>query len=86
MSITLDLPAELEAELVAEATQLKLPLTEYILQVLLGRSLLQNPPRTGAELVAYWERVGAIGSRPDIVDSQAHARQLRREAEQRERS
>jgi hypothetical protein len=53
--ITLDLPSELEDKLSLEVTQLKLPLTEYILRVLLFRSFLQNPPKTGAELVSYWE-------------------------------
>jgi hypothetical protein len=77
MNITLDLPSELEHELSAEASQLKLPLAEYILRVLTFRPFLQNPPQTGAELVAYWESVGIVGSRPDITDSQEHARRLR---------
>ncbi len=82
--ITLDLPSELEDELSFEATQLKLPLAEYILRVLWFRPFLQNPPKTGAELVSYWESSGVISSRPDITDSQEHARRLRREAETRE--
>jgi hypothetical protein len=41
-------------------------------------------PTNGAEVVAYWERHGLIGTRPDITDSLAHARVLRREAERRE--
>jgi len=40
---------------------------------------------TGAELVAFWEREGIIGSRPDIVDPADHARRLRAEAERRYR-
>jgi len=85
MKISLDLPSELESELFAEASQLKLPLSEYILRVLTSRPLVQNPPKTGFDLVAYWERVGVINSRPDIVDSQEHARRLRHQAEHRER-
>jgi hypothetical protein len=119
MTITLNLPQELEDELAAEAKRLHLPLQEYVLRVLaFGRlpvamaradidgtgrapsdtgvaspSVLEairaemgdNVPRTGAEIVAYWEREGLIGTRTDITDSVEHARQLRRRAERRER-
>lgn len=85
MIVTLDLPLELEDELSLEASQLKLPLTEYILRVLLFRPFLQNHPKTGAELISYWESTGAINSRPDITDSQEYARNLRRKVERRER-
>ena len=73
MNISLDLPSELENELSTEASHLKLPLAEYILRLLSLRPFLQNPPKTGPELVAYWESVGVIGSRPDIIDSQEQA-------------
>ncbi len=79
MNISLDLPAELETELSQEAARLNLPLADYILRILTVRPPLQNPPKNGAELVAYWEKVGVIGSRPDITDSQEYARQLRQE-------
>lgn len=85
MTINLDLPSELENELSFEASQLKLPLTEYIVRVLLFRPFLQNPPRTGAELITYWENVEVINSHPDIADSQEYARRLRYEAENRDR-
>lgn len=85
MSLTLELPPELETELVAEAERLQLPLADYVLRVLVvGR--LPNPiPRTGSELVAYWKREGLIGTRPDVTDPSAHARALREKAEKRER-
>ena len=83
MSIRLDLPPELENELLTEASRLNLPLTDHILQVLSTRPVLNNPPKTGAELVAYWQSAGAINSKPEISDSQAHARHLRHEAETR---
>ena len=86
MNITLELPLELEDELSTEASQLRLPLAEYILRVLSFRLFLQNPPKTGVELVAYWESVGVINSRLDITNSQEHARSLRHEAETRERA
>lgn len=86
MSIRLDLPPELERELSNEASRLNLPLTDYILQVLFIRQVLNNPPKTGAELVAYWQSAGVINSRPEITDSQVHARHLRHEAETRTRA
>ena len=85
MSITLDLPQELESELATEAIQMGLSLAEYVLRLLSTRSVVGPLPTTGAELVAYWQREGVIGMRPDITDSQAHARQIRHHAERRRR-
>lgn len=76
-SIQLELPPELESQLSTEALRLNLPLSEYILRVLSIGQVLNNPPKTGAELVAYWQSEGVIHSRPDIIDSQVHARNLR---------
>lgn len=81
MDISLNLPSELETELSTEATELKLPLSEYILRILSLRPFLPNLLRNGAELVAYWESIGVIGSRHDITDSQDYARELRHQAE-----
>jgi hypothetical protein len=83
MSIQLELPPELENQLSTEAVRLNLPLSEYILRVLSIRKVLSNPPKTGAELVAYWQSEGVINSRPDITDSQEYARNLRHQAETR---
>ena len=83
MSIVLDLPQELESELATEATQLGLSLTEYVLRLLSTRSLVGQLPTTGAALVVYWQREGVIGTRLDITDSQAYARQIRHQAERR---
>lgn len=83
MTLNLNLPPELESELSTEASRLNLPLSEYILRILSTRQVLENPPKTGAQLVAYWQSEGLIGSRSDIADSQEHARQLRYEAERR---
>lgn len=85
VSITIDLSLELENELHAEASGLNLPLSEYIVRILSTRQVLANPPKTGAELVAYWQSEGIINSRPDITDSQAYARKLRHEAQKRDR-
>jgi len=83
MSITLELPEDLENALTTEAAHLGLSLAEYTLRLLSTRILPGSMPTTGAELVAYWQREGVIGSRPDIPDSQAPARQLRHKAERR---
>lgn len=85
MTLTLDLPPELETELAAEAEHLRLPLKEYVLRVLAVGRLPHPMPRTGAEVVAYWEREGLLGTRPDITDPATHARALREKAEKRER-
>ena len=82
MSISLNLPPDLESELATEALQLNIPLSEYILRILSVRQV-RSPLKTGAELVAYWQSQGVINSRPDITDSQAHARKVRHEAETR---
>jgi hypothetical protein len=82
----LDLPDELERELSAEAARLGLPLAEYALRVL-RHGRLPAPevelPRTGAEILAYWEREDLLGTAKEITDPAEHARQLRRQAERR---
>jgi hypothetical protein len=85
MSLIIDLPNELEAELTKEATQLGLPLPEYVLRILASGRTPGNVLRTGAELVAYWEKEGVIGTRPEIADSPKRARALRQQAERRVR-
>jgi len=58
---------------------------EEIQELLFGPWPEDEPrPTTGAEVVAYWERHGLLGTRPDIKDSLEHARELRRKAERRE--
>lgn len=85
MSLVLDLPAELESELAAEASRLGLPLPEYVLRLLAGGRAPSSLPRTGAELLAYWKSEGLIGTRPEIADNSAHARTLREQAQRRAR-
>jgi hypothetical protein len=86
MSVTLDLPHELEDELAAKAAQLGLPLPEYILRVLSTTVAIGDKPKTGADLVEYWQNEEVIGARPDVTDSQGHAQQSRRRAERRTRT
>ena len=85
MTLTLKLPPNLEKELAAEAAELRLTLPEYAFRVLASGRAAGAPVRTGAELVAYWEKEGLFGSRPDITDPEKFARELRVEAERRSR-
>ncbi len=85
MTLTLELPKELESDLANEAEEVGLSLPEYTLRLLLARPLLQTTPKSGAELVTYWQNAGVIGMRNDIHDSQQHARKLRAQAEHRPR-
>lgn len=108
MTLTLDLPADLEARLHAEAARRGLSIADYMIELarsatseapstdqeavpedtidrLIGPWPEDEPrPNTPAEIVAYWERHGLIGTRPDITDSLEHARRLRRKAERRD--
>jgi len=81
----LDLPPELETELAAEAARLGLPLSEYALRLLAGARGPSPALRNGAELLAYWQSEALVGTRPDIADSAAHARELREQAQRRTR-
>ena len=82
MIFTLELSQDLEEELKKEASRLGLPLLEYVLRVFsTGRP--KRDVTNGAELVAYWQSEGLIGTRSNVQDSQEHARHLRREAEGR---
>ncbi len=83
MTLTLELPTELETRLNAEALRVGLPLDKYALHLLSGEPSGRSSPTNGAELVDYWRREGVIGSRPEIEDSQGHSREIRRQAERR---
>ena len=85
VSLVLDLPPELESELAAEAAQLRLSLSEYVLRLLSEGRVPASRPRNGADLVEYWQTAGLVSTRPDIVDAPAHARDLRQQRERRER-
>ncbi len=84
MTISLDLPQKLEQELSIEAGKISLSLPEYILQLLSVRKSFENLPRSGADLVSYWQSEGLINSRPEIKDSQEYALQIRHAAEHRQ--
>jgi hypothetical protein len=85
MSLVLDLPPDLETELAAEAARLRLPLPEYAVRLLAAGRVVGPKPTSGADLLAYWQGAGLVGTRPDITDAAGHARTLRERAEARER-
>ena len=80
MTLTLELPSELEHELAEEAERRGLSLSEYALLVLATGITPEKIPAVGRELVAFWTEQGLIGSRPDIHDTQAFAHSLREQA------
>ena len=84
MVLSLYLPQELEQELSVKAGKISLSLPEYILQLLSVRKSFEHLPKTGAELVSYWQSEGLINSRPEIKDSQRYGRQIRHAAEYRQ--
>lgn len=89
MTFYLELPNDLTRELEEEAARAGLPLAEYALRILSASVLstqADSPPRTGAELVAYWKREGLLGSRPEVEDPVAYARELRERAQRRIRT
>jgi hypothetical protein len=85
MSLVLDLPTELETELATEAARLGLPLSEYAVRLLAAGLGTRPALRSGAELLSYWQGEGLVGARPEIADSQSHARVLREQGERKRR-
>jgi len=84
MSLTLELPGDLERRLASEAAEAGVPLADYVVQMLTQSSASPNRvAQTGAELVDFWRREGLIGYRTDITDSVEYARELRKRAERR---
>ncbi len=83
MTITLELPPAMAAQLKEEAEQNAEPLEHY-LRLLIAQAMPR--PRNGAELVARMEELGVLGmwaDRQDIGDSVEFARRLREQAETR---
>lgn len=83
MRLVIDVPSELEEELAGESARLGLSLSEYVLRLLAGGRDTTSTPTTGAELLAYWQREGLVGTRPDISDAPVHARTVREQAQNR---
>jgi hypothetical protein len=84
MTVTIELPRDLESRLQREALEQGVALPDYIVG-LLSHGAASSQQLSGRELIDYWEREGLIGLRPEIQDSQSHARALRAQAECRDR-
>jgi len=93
MTLILELTPEQEQHLEAEARRRNMDAVSYAktrifeegsdMRLEQTAAQANEEPWSGADLVAYWEREGVIGSRPDITDSLEHARAIRRKAERR---
>jgi hypothetical protein len=83
MSLTLELPEDLAAALADEAARQGLSLPDYAVRLLASARGTAVPLRNGADLVAFWNAEGVVGSRPDVQDSEAEARALREQAQRR---
>jgi hypothetical protein len=84
MPQTIDLPDDLADALTDEASRLGLSLPDYAVRLLTSARPSSTSVRDGSDLVSLWRSEGLIGSRPDIEDSQAHARFLREQAQRRQ--
>jgi len=84
MSQIVELPDDLADALTDEASRLGLSLPEYAVQLLAAARPSASTVRSGADLVAFWQAAGLVGSRPEIADSQSVARRLRDQAQYRD--
>jgi hypothetical protein len=84
MTLTLDLPRELEADLAVGAAWEGVPIETYALRLLAASQDRSSRIQSGVKLVEYWRREGVIGSRSDVTDSQSQARAIRDAAQRRE--
>ena len=88
MSIVVNLPAELEKTIAAEAAKAGMTVSDYVAgrlaQVATTNGAHGSKRRlSGAALVQQWKELGLVGYRTDITDPEAHARRLREAAQRR---
>ena len=79
MTITLDLPKELEARLEEEAASARIT-KEVLAAQLIAMALPPDSFKNGAEAVDYWTQIGFVGmwaDREDMKNSTAWVRQQR---------
>ena len=80
---TVELPDDLANALIGEASRLRLSLPDYAARLLTSSQPFAASIHDGAELVAFWQAEGVIGSRNELADSQSEARQLRDQTQHR---
>jgi len=83
--MTITLTPEIERALSVRAEQLGTKLESLALRDLRGlyvEDKAEDPPRTGADLLAFWEDEGVFMPREDLPDSPILARQLREQSQQ----
>lgn len=85
MPQTVELPDDLAAALMTEASRLGLSLPDYTVSLLRSARPSQIPVENGRDLVEFWLAEGLTGNRPDLADSQNQARHLRAHAQRRGR-
>lgn len=88
MTYKIELSGDLEKRAKRAATRRRLSVQKFLREVVTRALQSDSAPKSGAELVEYWEREGVIGiwaDRADIGDSARYARALRKQAEQRHR-
>jgi hypothetical protein len=88
MSIVVNLPAELEKTIAAEAAKAGMTVSDYVASrlaqgITTNGSHVSKRRLTGPELVQRWKELGLIGHRTDITDPEAHSRRLREAAQRR---
>jgi len=93
MSIIVNLPAELEKTIAAEAAKAGMTVSDYVAGRLAAGRFDQGTTTnsshgtkrrlTGPEMVHRWKELGLIGYRTDITDPEAHSRRLREAAQRR---
>ena len=88
MSIVVNLPAELEKTIAAEAARAGMTVSDYVAGRLAQGTATNGSHGskrrlTGPELVPRWKELGLIGYRTDITDPEAHSRRLREAAQRR---
>ena len=83
MSQTVELPDDLANALNDEASRLGLSLPDYAIRLLTTARPFAVPIHDGAELVAFWQAEGVVGSRKELVDIPSEDRHLRDQAQRR---
>ena len=86
MTLTLDLPGDVTRKMEEAAAQRGMPLSEFAAEFLASHFVPRADTaasRSGAEILAIWQKEGLLGEGPDIEDPVAFARELRERNQRR---